>query len=139
MFDLIPFENRNSNLFRWLDRFDDDFFKTTENSFSPCRVDIQDLGDRFLLEAELPGFKKEEIKIDLDKDCLTLSAQHAEQQEDKGNYIRRERRTTGLSRSFDVSSIDTDHIGATFENGVLTLTLPKKSAQKPQARRITIE
>ena len=74
MFDLIPFENRNSNLFRWLDRFDDDFFKTTENSFSPCRVDIQDLGDRFLLEAELPGFKKEEIKIDLDKDCLTLSA-----------------------------------------------------------------
>ena len=36
MFDLIPFENRNSNLFRWLDRFDDDFFKTTENSFSPA-------------------------------------------------------------------------------------------------------
>lgn len=141
MFDLIPFEHRNAGLFNLFDHFDDDFFNTNENSFSPCRTDIRDAGDHYVLEAELPGFQKDEIKIDIDKDCMTLSAQHVAQNDEKknGTYIRRERRVSSLSRSFDVSTIDTDSISAKYEDGVLTLVLPKKSAQKPQAKQISIE
>ena len=145
MFELIPFERRNSGLFNLFDHLDDDFFNVNESGFAPCRTDIRDIGDKYVLEAELPGFKKEEIAIDIDKDCLTISATHKEENNADGGskveapYIRRERRMASLTRSFDVSTIDTNSISAKYENGVLTMELPKKSAQKPQTKQIVIE
>ena len=61
-----------------------------------------DKGDYFELRADMPGFKKEEIHIDVDGDRLTISAQHKEEtEEEKGHYVRRERRTGSLTRSFE--------------------------------------
>lgn len=141
MFELLPFEHRNSALYNFFNHFDDDFFNTTDKDFAPCRTDIRDLGDKFVLEAELPGFQKDEVKINIENGCMTLTAQHSAQSEEKGKdgaYIRRERRMNSLSRSFDVSNIDEAAITAKFENGVLTLELPKKTPAKPLPKQVPI-
>ena len=128
MFGMIPFDRRDSSLFDMLDNFERNFFGTSSNTASSFRTDIRDEGDKFVLEAELPGFKKEDIKLDLKDGILTISAQHTEENEEKKNsYIRRERRYGSFSRSFDVSGIQEDHITAAYNNGVLELTLPRPS------------
>ena len=140
MFGMIPFDRRDSSLFDMLDNFERNFFGTSSNTASSFRTDIRDEGDKFVLEAELPGFKKEDIKLDLKDGILTISAQHStENEEKKDSYIRRERRYGSFSRSFDVSGIQEDHITAAYNNGVLELTLPKAQPVVPAARQIDIQ
>ena len=140
MFGMIPFDRRDSSLFDMLDNFERNFFGTSSNTASSFRTDIRDEGDKFVLEAELPGFKKKDIKLDLKDGILTISAQHTEENEEKKNsYIRRERRYGSFSRSFDVSGIQEDHITAAYNNGVLELTLPKAQPVVPAARQIDIQ
>ena len=137
MFGMIPFDRRDSSLFDMLDNFERNFFGTSSNTASSFRTDIRDEGDKFVLEAELPGLKKEDIKLDLKDGILTISAQHSQESEEKKNsYIRRERRYGSFSRSFDVSGIQEDHITAAYNNGVLELTLPKAQPVVPAARQI---
>ena len=140
MFGMIPFDRRDSSLFDMLDNFERNFFGTSSNTASSFRTDIRDEGDKFVLEAELPGLKKEDIKLDLKDGILTISAQHSQESEEKKNsYIRRERRYGSFSRSFDVSGIQEDHITAAYNNGVLALTLPKAQPVVPAARQIDIQ
>lgn len=139
MFGMIPFDHRDNNLFDMFDNFERSFFGSSAAG-SSFRTDIRDEGDRFVLEAELPGFKKEDIKLDLKDGILTISAQHtAESEEKKDRYIRRERRYGSFSRSFDVSGIQEDHITAAYNNGVLELALPKAQPVIPAARQIDIQ
>lgn len=139
MFDLIPFERRTSNLFNYLDQMNRAFWDNSESSVVPCSTDIIDQGNQYLLRTDLPGYNKEDIHIDMDGDRMTISAQHKEEtQTDDNTYIRRERRYGSMSRSFDVSGIDTSGIQAKYENGVLELTLPKKEATVTPNRRIEI-
>ena len=138
MFGMIPFERHENNLFDMFDNFERSFFGSS--SPSTFRTDIRDEGDKFVLEAELPGLKKEDIKLDLKDGILTISAQHSQESEEKKNsYIRRERRYGSFSRSFDVSGIQEDHITAAYNNGVLELTLPKAQPVVPAARQIDIQ
>lgn len=140
MFDLIPFEHRNNDLFRYFDDMERAFFGGNTD-IAPCKTDILDEGNRFVLKADLPGFKKEDIHLDIEGDRLTISAEHSEEnktEDQKNNFIRRERRYGSMSRSFDVSGIDTSGIQAKYENGVLELTLPKKEATVAPNRRIEI-
>ena len=140
MFGMIPFDRRDSSLFDMMDNFERSFFGSSTSTASSFRTDIRDEGDKFVLEAELPGFKKEDIKLDLKDGVLTISAQHSEESEEKKNsYIRRERRYGSFSRSFDVSGIQEDHITAAYNNGVLALTLPKAQPVVPAARQIDIQ
>ena len=140
MFGMIPFDRHDSSLFDMLDNFERNFFGSSNNTASSFRTDIRDEGDKFVLEAELPGFKKEDIKLDLKDGILTISAQHSQESEEKQNsYIRRERRDGSFSRSFDVSGIQEDHITAAYNNGVLELTLPKAQPVVPAARQIDIQ
>ena len=140
MFGMIPFDRRDSSLFDMLDNFERNFFGTSSNTASSFRTDIRDEGDKFVLEAELPGCKKEDIKLDLKDGILTISAQHSEENEKKENsYIRRERRYGSFSRSFDVSGIQEDHITAAYNNGVLELSLPKAQPVVPASRQIDIQ
>ena len=140
MFGMIPFDRRESSLFDMLDNFERNFFGSSSNTASSFRTDIRDAGDKFILEAELPGFKKEDIQLDLKDGILTISAQHSDENEEKGSsYIRRERRYGSFSRSFDVSGIQEDHITAAYNNGVLELTLPKAQPVVPAARQIEIQ
>ena len=141
MYSMIPFD-RNNSLNSLFDDFERNFFPTHRGQFPAFRTDIKDEGDHYLLEAELPGFKKEDIDLDLKDGVLTISAKHDEKVENKGEdgkYVCRERRTGSFSRSFDVSGIQEDAIGAAYEDGILKLTLPKQSEAQPQSRTIAIQ
>jgi HSP20 family protein len=140
MFDLIPFEHRSSSLFDYLNKMNQDVFGEIEKEFSPCRTDILDKGDKFVLRADMPGFNKEDIRIGIDGDRLTLTAEHNEESNEDGkDYIRKERRYGSLSRSFDISNIDAEKITASYEKGVLELELPKQAAVQPPTRQIEIK
>lgn len=93
----------------------------------------------YIVEAELPGFKMNEIEVSLLQNRLTISGRRAEQTEsnEQGEYIRRERRVGEFSRTVTVpSQVDAEHIQAHLDHGVLRITLPK--AQAAQARRIEV-
>ena len=142
MFDLIPFEHRSNrflNPFADFDReFERHFFGDLEKEF-PCKTDILDKGDHYLVRADLPGFDKEDIHLDLNGDCLTSSAVHKEEKkEEKDSFLRRERRYGSLSRSFDISGVDAEHITAKYDKGVLELTMPKKGDVTPPSRQIAL-
>lgn len=138
MFELTPFTSRRiSPFFR---DFEDDFFRFP--STPDFKTDIKDLGNSVRLEADLPGVKKEDIKIDIENKYLTISAKREskhDEKDEKGNYIRRERSYGTYSRSFDISGIKTEDIKASFTDGVLTLSMPKKDKELPEKRTLEIE
>ena len=144
MFELIPFDRTirhmtNFDPFRELDNMERSFFGNG-SVVSAFRTDVSDTDDAFKLEAELPGFSKDDIKIDIENDCLTISAERKFDDEDKKkNFVKRERFYGSYSRSFDVTGIDTDAIEASYNDGVLTLTMPKKKAEVPASRRLEIK
>ena len=142
MFGMLPFERSDSNVFDTFDNFARDFFRKSNTDLPAFRTDIRDAGESFLLEADLPGFNKEDITLDLKDGILTIQAVHTESDEhkdDKGSYIRRERRYGSFQRSFDVTGIDEGGITAAYENGVLTLNLPKVKPAEPETHRIAIQ
>lgn len=144
MFELIPFDRHVRSVaafdpFRELDEMERNFFGNSR-SVSSFRTDVTDTGDAYKLEAELPGFRKEDIQIDVESDVLTISAQRSEEKKDeKQNFVKRERFYGSFSRSFDVSGINVDGIDAAYTDGVLTLTMPKKQEQLPASRRLEIK
>ena len=144
MFELIPFDRHSRNMsafdpFRMLDEMDRRFMNAAP-SVSTFRTDVLDTGDAFKLECELPGFKKEDIKIDIENDCLTISAERkAETKDEKENYVKRERVYGSFTRCFDVSGINVDGIEASYTDGMLNVTLPKKAAEVPASRRLEIK
>ncbi len=143
MFEMMPFSHRNHlnvyDPFQEMEKFEKSFFNGFGDMF---RTDIQEKGNAYVLEADLPGMKKEDISVDIDGDCLTISAKrHSEMEEKDENrsYVRRERSYGSYTRSFDISGIKAESISASYENGVLTLTLPKKDEQAPTSRRLEIQ
>ena len=143
MYSLLPFGRyTNNSLNSLFDDFERSFFPVDRSQLPAFRTDIKDEGDHYLLEAELPGFKKEDIDLDLKDGVLTISAKHDETVENKGEdgkYVCRERRVGSFTRSFNVSGIQEDAISASYENGVLKLTLPKQGEPEPQSRKIAIQ
>jgi HSP20 family protein len=140
MFELIPFGNRENELFDSFDRMVNRFLGNPSQECFPCRTDILDQGNHFELDADMPGFKKEDISIGVEGDRLILSAVHKEDtKENDKKYIRRERKYGTLSRSFELSGIDTDKISAGYQDGVLKLILPKMEKTKPQQKKVEIQ
>ena len=141
MFELIPFTTRHVNVydpFRAFDELQRSFFN--ERPTLGFRTDVIDTGDAYKLDAELPGFKKEDISIDVENDCLTISVERKVEDEDKRpNFVKRERVYGSFSRSFDVSGINVEGIQAAYNDGILTLTMPKKVEQKPASRKLEIK
>lgn len=149
MFNMIPF-NKKNQLQRSNDLFDmenlfDNFFH--DSWFSPMsmqhrhmQVDIKENEKEYLLEAEIAGVNKEDINIDLKDDYLTISVEKNENvNEEKENYIRKERRYGAMSRSFYVDNVDHEKVEAKFENGILSIKLPKKEIGKIKRKRIDIQ
>ncbi len=152
MLELRPLNRHSSqvsyNPFREMDEFEKRFFSEPFGNFfysgdiGEFKTDIKDEGDSYVLEADLPGFDKKDIHLDLNDDVLTIRAErHSEHEEEdkKSKYVRVERAYGQYSRQFDVSGVDADHIKAKYENGVLTLTLPKRQEVVPQPKRLEIE
>ena len=142
MFEMMPFEYSNDLLDSFAD-FEKKFFGEMGRSFSGFNTDIQDTGKEYILEAELPGFNKEDIHVDVQDGVLTISAKHEEKQDEKdeksGKYVRRERRYGSYQRSFNLNGVDAKNIQGAYENGVLKLTLPKEQPTVPETHRIEIK
>ncbi len=136
------------NPFQEMEEFEKNFFEDPFGNFfnnqdlAAFKTDVTDEGDHYELEADLPGFQKKDIHLELNDDMLTIQAERHSKNEDKdnsGKVVRMERSYGSYSRQFNVSQIDTDHIHAAYEDGVLKLTLPKKEVCAPQGRTLEIE
>ncbi len=107
------------------------------------KTDIQEMDDGYELSVDLPGFKKEDLKVELNNGYLTVSAEKSlnKDEEKNGKLIRQERYSGSMQRSFYVgSSLTEEDIRCAYENGVLKITLPKKDARKvPEKKTIMIE
>lgn len=140
-----PFARTNNdvaNLFD--DLFNDSFFNETalgysQPSHSSFKVDVKEKEDTYTLEADLPGYAKEEISLEyIDNKLLIHVEKRDEVNEEKGNYIHRERRSYTMERAFFMKDIQADQIKAKLKDGVLTITAPK-SVEPDSTRHIDIE
>ena len=128
MFELRPYRNNNHmttyDPFRDMEALERAFFGNRDflGDVGTFKTDIQDKGDHYLLEADLPGMKKEDIAIEKDK-----------------SYVRCERSYGSYARSFDISGVKAEGIKASYNDGVLSLTLPKKDVEVSGSRRLAIE
>lgn len=144
MFSLTPYERRHAvgayDPFHAMEEFEKNLWGNM--NLPEFKTDIVDNGASYELQAELPGFDKNDIGVDIDGDTLTISAEHKtenDEKDKKGRVIHSERTFGTYSRSFNIASIKGDAITAAYDNGVLKLTLPKKEPETPASRRLTIE
>ncbi|PNR93988.1 heat shock protein Hsp20 [Petrotoga sp. 9PWA.NaAc.5.4] len=104
-------------------------------------MDVYETEDDFVVECELPGLDKRDIKVKLDNDVLTISAEKRSSDEvKKGNIYRQERYFGKIERSIRLPEyIDKDDIQAKYENGVLKVIIPKKESAKGESKEISID
>lgn len=138
-YGLTPFAQSNMDFFR-------DFFDLSPVNHEmdypelyKLNVDVVDKGDHYELTADLPGFTKDDINIEVNEDVLTIEARRNEQKEEKKeNYIFKERRSGSYVRRFDVSGVKADAITGKFTNGVVTLNLPKREEDVKTSKQIEL-
>ena len=136
MAGLIPFNRKNNDL---INSGFDDFRNMLDDFFAdnwPIRrslaadtfkIDVQDMGTQYVVEAEMPGFQKDDIKLSLDDGKLTISVNKEETKEETDkNYIHRERRCSSMSRTVHLIDADIDGITAKLDNGILNIVVPKR-------------
>jgi HSP20 family protein len=109
------------------------------NFWSPA-VDIREHEDAYLVEVELPGLTKDDVKITMENNILTIQGEKKHEKEEKrGDYHRTERVYGSFQRSFTLpSSVKNDKIEAQYKNGILTVTLPKVEEAKPKAIEVKV-
>lgn len=122
-----------------LDRVTDQLEQVEPGMRRRPRVDVEDVDDRFVVSVDLPGFEKDEIELQLRDDVLSIEAEHDEEHEESdARYVRRERRHEAVSRSIPLpESVDEDATTATYERGVLVVTLPK--THQGEGTRVDVE
>ncbi len=134
----IPRNNYGFDLFD--DFFNDSFWTgsqpaQTKKDTGLMRTDILDGGSCYLVDIELPGYRKDEIQAELKDGYLTISAVHSGEEEKGRSYVRRERYHGSMRRTFYVGeALRQEDIKASFENGVLRLAVPKE-APKPEQEK----
>ena len=123
----------------------EDFFKPMfyDEQLDSMRTDIKETDDDYKLSIEMPGFKKDEIKVSLDNGYLTVSAEKAEKEEEgkekSAKYLRRECRVS-CQRSYYVGDdVQVDSVKAKYDNGMLELTVPKAAPKKIETKSIPTE
>ena len=135
------------------DFFDDDFFRMPawtgrdplygKRGKNLMKTDVRETDTSYELDVDLPGFKKDEISIELKDGCLNISAAKGldkEESDKAGKYIRQERYAGSCSRSFYVGTdIDPTQVTAKFENGILCISVPKASRQLPSRSTVEIK
>jgi len=148
MKEIVPFGRRRGalvpgELFRNFFGRDllDEFFETNLTDVfgaTAMRADIREAENEYIVEAELPGVKKEDIDISLSDDRLTITAKCEEStSEERKNYICRERRSGQFSRTFLLQGIDNEKVNAEYKDGILKIVLPKAKEVK-RGRRIEL-
>ena len=146
MFGLVPMkklehdmmESPFSKMFDWTD----DFMAPMWGSSNVFKVDVRDNGDSYELEADMPGLTKDNISMSYTDNYLTISAKKEDandEKDDNGNYIRRERSTGSMSRSFYIDGIDDSKATADYKDGILSIHLPKTVQAEDAGHTISIE
>ena len=141
---------RRNNMLPGFGNFFDDFFNkdlfdwndknfTASGSTLPS-VNVKETENGYGIELAVPGMKKEDFKIELDKHVLTISSEKKEEHEEKdknGKYTRKEFNYQSFSRSFTLpaNTVEIDKIEASYKDGILHISVPKKEIAKPQPAR----
>ena len=123
----------------YLDDFFDDFVPMPKMSKNDMKCDIYEKGGKVHIEMDIPGFNKEDVKVDLDDGILTIAAtKHEDKEEKEKNYYRKERTFGTFKRQFNVGNINEKALDAKFYNGVLKINFPKEE-QKQSKKFIDIK
>ena len=123
--------------------FRDPFFEGSESKV--MKTDIKEKKDKYLIDIDLPGYEKEDIKMEISDGYLTVHAsvnKEVDDEKEKGKYVRKERYVGECSRSFYVGeNVKEEEIKAKLKNGTLTIEVPKKDDKKelPEKKYIPIE
>ncbi|MDF2988829.1 MAG: hypothetical protein K0R50_4339 [Eubacterium sp.] len=141
MFGIVPFKNNKiqgrGSLFD-MDSIFNDFLNDSAFGFeglNSIKADVKENEKEYIVEAEIPGAKKEDIKLDLRDDRLTIAVERSEEtKEERNNYIRRERKFGSTSRSFYVENVKQEDVTAKYEDGILSIVLPKSEVKKTNNR-----
>ena|SRR5947207_15379094 len=143
---LVKLNNKRANGFSLLDNFFNEiptFFRDDLSSYAKdfIPVNVKKTNDAYQLEVVAPGFEKNDFKINLDKNILTVSTEEKnEAKEESGKQIRTEYSYRSFKRSFNLDEkIDSEKIEAKYVNGILTLNLPKKVEVKASTKEISIQ
>ncbi|GEO70149.1 Hsp20/alpha crystallin family protein [Levilactobacillus acidifarinae] len=130
--------NRNDDLFNPMNFFNEvgnlgrDLFNGNDN---PMKTDVVEHDKDYVVTAEMPGFKKEDIHVDYRDDTLRISGKTTASQDtkdDDGRILRQERSSQNVSRAFYLPNIQLKNVSAKYDQGILTLTLPKETDQENQ-------
>jgi len=130
-----------NNLPHFIDSFFNDDFLRSSSRWNQASVNIAESEDGYRLEVAAPGFSKEDFKLEVEQNVLTISGEKkVEEKEVKENYTRKEFSYTNFNRSYTLpETVDADKIAATYENGILNVVIPKKEAAKKEDKKaITI-
>lgn len=116
------------------------------NSFGAAsfpKVDVIDLEDKIQIEAEIPGMNKEDVKISIKDGMLCISGEKkkvSEESNEKKKFIMKELKHSSFRRSFQLNeSLDSENVNAKFENGILTIAIPKKEPEKQKLVEVKID
>lgn len=124
-------QTRNNNTYDLFDAFDDLFKPMFIDETKELRTNIKETDKDFELELEMPGYKKEDIKVSLENGYLTVSAAKEQKTEDDKHYLRKEI-SESCQRSYYVGNdVTREQIKAKYDNGMLTLNVPKAEPKLP--------
>jgi len=146
--DLLAFPSDLLSMQRDINRIFDSFFRTgwegdtglAPTAWSPA-TDVAEQADRYLVKVELPGVARDEVKITMQDNVLTIRGEkkHEEELQEKG-YSRFERRYGTFERSFALpATVKADKVDASFKDGILTITLPKAEEAKPKLIDVSVK
>lgn len=138
MFGLVPYKKNINDINKMFDFILQDFILTDDNT--KMKVDIKEREEEYILEAELPGIDKQDITLEIKDNILTISVKKDEKiDEEKENYIIKERKYGTVSRSFGIDGVNIEKIKAKFKNGILFVILPKLESKHSKNKKIKIE
>ena len=137
--DMLRFNNNFGGMYNMFDDFFNNGLAKSQSLYRDAfKIDIIENDNEYVLEAELPGILKDEIKINVDNDSLVISVEKTEENnsEDK-NFVHKERYVSSMKRRIRLGDIKNEEITAKLDNGVLSIVLPKDSSAN-QVRNISI-
>lgn len=124
MYRIKPYYRTNVNTKDVFDLFDD-FFTTSRVKTRDFRVDVKDLKDKYVVEAELPGITKDELNIKFENDYLTITVSKTEEKEEDAKYVYKERVAFTAERRMYIPDVNPTKLNAKLDNGILVITLHK--------------
>lgn len=147
MFSMVPYRKYNGNIQRnedYFNKFFQNFF--SDDTFEPVifknnnfNVDVKEDENQYTVEADLPGIKKEDITLEYQNNYLTISAKRNNATEDKtSNYVKKERSHGEFKRTFYIDNVDENSVNASFKDGVLNISIPKKDKTVNNKKRFDI-